>query len=49
MDKAKTKGDKQFTYTSRKVMEKKFGISDGSNAFVEANTLLEPNNNSAAN
>ena len=26
-----------------------FRISDGSNAFVEANTLLDPGNNSAAN
>ena len=26
-----------------------FRLSDGSNAFVEANTLLEPGNNSAAN
>lgn len=29
-------------------MQKKFKINDGSNTFVEANTLLEPSNNAAA-
>ena len=29
-------------------MQKKFKINDGSNAFVEMNTLLEPANNSSA-
>ena len=32
----------------RSVMQKKFKINDGSNAFVEMNTLLEPANNATA-
>ena len=39
---------KQFTTTGRAVMQKKFKIDDGSNTFVEQNTLLEPTNNAAA-
>ena len=34
--------------TGRAVMQKKFKINDGSNTFVERNTLLEPSNNAAA-
>ena len=34
--------------TGRAVMQKKFKINDGSNNFVEQNTLLEPTNNAAA-
>ena len=45
----KTRGTQaQFTSTNRAVMQKKFKINDGSNAFVEMNTLLEPANNSSA-
>mmetsp|Transcript_18271 Transcript_18271/g.24397 ORF Transcript_18271/g.24397 Transcript_18271/m.24397 type:complete len:169 (+) Transcript_18271:22-528(+) len=32
----------------RSVMQKKFKINDGSNTFVEMNTLLEPTNNATA-
>ena len=32
----------------RGVMQKKFKIDDGTNAFVEMNTLLEPSNNATA-
>ena len=38
----------QFTSTDRKVMEKKFKINDGSNAFVEMNTILDPANKGSA-
>ena len=38
----------KFQSTGRAVMQKKFKINDGSNAFVEMNTLLEPTNNAAA-
>ena len=38
----------KFANTGRAVMQKKFKINDGSNAFVERNTLLEPSNNAAA-
>jgi hypothetical protein len=49
-DMQKTRGTvPQFTSTNRSVMQKKFKINDGSNTFVEANTLLDPANNSATN
>ena len=40
--------NKNFASTGRAVMQKKFKINDGSNTFVEQNTLLEPANNAAA-
>ena len=39
---------KAFASTGRAVMQKKFKINDGSNVFVEQNTLLEPTNNATA-
>ena len=41
-------GTTRFQSTGRAVMQKKFQINDGSNKFVERNTLLEPSNTAAA-
>ena len=38
----------KFQSTGRAVMQKKFKINDGSNTFVEVNSLLDPTNNAAA-
>ena len=38
----------KFQSTGRAVMQKKFKINDGSNTFVEMNTLLDSSNNAAA-
>ena len=37
-----------FASTGRAVMQKKFQINDGTNKFMEQNTLLEPANVAAA-